>query len=154
MIKMAKKTLSERVISVASAGKRGRKKDSDDADGFPELSRCNSYDFDAGVVAGGGGPAGAAAAAAAAAADGGLGGAGGGGGGAGSRDSDTLCLRERHLVPVESIRVGMSRFSFLLETCAPGSVPDPLLIAALLDLVGPRELHSLIQFLPFSANRV
>ena len=124
---MAKKTLSERVINVAS-GKRGRKKDSDDVDGFPELSRCNSYDFDATSAAGGAGGGGTGA-------GDGPQGSTGGGVGAASRDSDTVCLRERHLVPVESIRVGMGRFSFLLETCAPGSVPDPLLIAALLDLV-------------------
>lgn len=34
-----------------------------------------------------------------------------------------------------AIRKGMQRFSFLLETCQPGTVPDPHLLAALLDLV-------------------
>lgn len=31
--------------------------------------------------------------------------------------------------------MGMLRFSFLLEICSPGSVPDAQLVAALLDLV-------------------
>ena len=53
----------------------------------------------------------------------------------GTKDSDTVYLRERHLVPVEAIQTGMERFAFLLETCSPGSVPDPLLVSALLDLV-------------------
>ena len=95
MLKMAKKTLTER-MGIA----RNKKKDIDLDDPFLEISRCNSYDFDVGT-----------------------------------KDSDTLCYRERHLVPVDSIRVGMSRFNFLLETCSPGSIPDPLLISALLDLV-------------------
>lgn len=56
----------------------------------------------------------------------------------GMRESDTVYFRQRHLVPIEIIQVGMSRLSFLLETCSPGSVPDPLLIAALLDLVSPQ----------------
>jgi hypothetical protein len=44
-------------------------------------------------------------------------------------------LKERKLVPILPVRIGMSRFSFLLETCQPGSVPDPHLLAAALDLV-------------------
>ena len=56
----------------------------------------------------------------------------------GTKDSDTVYFRERHLVPIDTIQTGMSRFSFLLETCSPGSVPDPLLIAALLDLVSDK----------------
>ena len=51
------------------------------------------------------------------------------------QDSDTVYFREKHLVPVATVSLGMSRFSFLLDTCTPGSVPDPLLIAAMLDLV-------------------
>ena len=38
------------------------------------------------------------------------------------------------MVPVDVVQTGMDRFNFLLETCVPGTVPDPLLIAALLDL--------------------
>ena len=56
------------------------------------------------------------------------------------KDSDTVYFRERHLVPVETIQMGMGRFTFLLETCQPGSVPDPLLIGALLDLVTRNRL--------------
>lgn len=45
-----------------------------------------------------------------------------------------VVLKERRLIPITPLREGMARFSFLLETCAPGSIPDPPLIAALLDL--------------------
>ncbi|KAH8311397.1 hypothetical protein KR044_006087 [Drosophila immigrans] len=52
----------------------------------------------------------------------------------GPRESEVVILKERKLVPTEPVRVGMLRLSFLLETCAPGSFPDPQLIAAVLDL--------------------
>ena len=58
-----------------------------------------------------------------------------GGGGGGVYESGGMCFMERHIVPVHVVQIGMSRFSFLLETSAPGTLPDPLLIAALLDLV-------------------
>lgn len=44
-------------------------------------------------------------------------------------------LKERRLVPRNAVYDGMLRFSFLLETCQPGSVPDHYLMAAILDLV-------------------
>ncbi|QQP52922.1 Uncharacterized protein FKW44_005219 [Caligus rogercresseyi] len=53
----------------------------------------------------------------------------------GTKDSVSVYFRERLHVPIESIQIGLERFSFLLETSHPGTVPDPLLIAALLDLV-------------------
>ncbi|XP_030370602.1 protein unc-80 homolog [Scaptodrosophila lebanonensis] len=52
----------------------------------------------------------------------------------GPRESEVVILKERKLIPIEPVRVGMLRLSFLLETCAPGSFPDPQLIAAVLDL--------------------
>ncbi|XP_055584997.1 protein unc-80 homolog [Uranotaenia lowii] len=52
----------------------------------------------------------------------------------GPRESEVVVLKERRLIPTDPVRDGMARFSFLLETCAPGSIPDPPLIAALLDL--------------------
>lgn len=55
--------------------------------------------------------------------------------GDGCRESEVVMLKERRLVPIEPVREGMLRFSFLLETCTPGSVPDPQLVAAVLDLV-------------------
>lgn len=55
--------------------------------------------------------------------------------GEGPRESEVVVLKERRLVPVKPVREGMYRFSFLLEVCIPGSVPDPQLIAAVLDLV-------------------
>ena len=51
------------------------------------------------------------------------------------RDTEVIYYRERHLVPIDDVRQGIVTFSFLLETSAPGTIPDPLLIAALLDLV-------------------
>lgn len=44
-------------------------------------------------------------------------------------------LKERRLIPIKPIKEGTQRFSFLLEVCVPGTVPDPQLIGALLDLV-------------------
>lgn len=46
-----------------------------------------------------------------------------------------MVLKERRLVPRNAVYDGMLRFSFLLETCQPGSVPDHYLMAAILDLV-------------------
>lgn len=59
-----------------------------------------------------------------------------------SRESEFVVLKERRLVPRTAIYDGMLRFSFLLETCQPGSVPDHHLMAAILDLVGD-QLHVL-----------
>ncbi|XP_058983125.1 protein unc-80 homolog isoform X2 [Musca domestica] len=52
----------------------------------------------------------------------------------GPRESEVVVLKERKLIPLEPVRIGMLRLSFLLETCAPGSFPDPQLVAAVLDL--------------------
>ncbi|XP_037944678.1 protein unc-80 homolog isoform X2 [Teleopsis dalmanni] len=52
----------------------------------------------------------------------------------GPRESEVVVLKERKLIPLEPVRLGMLRLSFLLETCAPGSFPDPQLVAAVLDL--------------------
>lgn len=51
-----------------------------------------------------------------------------------SRDSEFVILKERRMVPQTVILDGMLRFSFLLDTCQPGSVPDHHLVAAILDL--------------------
>ncbi|XP_032667273.1 protein unc-80 homolog isoform X11 [Odontomachus brunneus] len=50
------------------------------------------------------------------------------------RESEFVVLKERRLIPRNAVFEGMLRFSFLLETCQPGSVPDPHLMASLLDL--------------------
>uniref|UniRef100_A0AAG5CN78 Protein unc-80 homolog n=1 Tax=Anopheles atroparvus TaxID=41427 RepID=A0AAG5CN78_ANOAO len=52
----------------------------------------------------------------------------------GPRESEVVVLKERRLIPIKPVREGMARFALLLEVCAPGSVPDPALITALLDL--------------------
>ena len=96
IIKMAKKTLTEKL-------NRSRKREGDGEDALYEISRCNSYDFDA---------------------NGGM-----------TRDSDTVCFKERHIVPAEVVQEGLSRFNLMLDMNAPGTIPDPLLIAALIDLV-------------------
>ena len=51
-----------------------------------------------------------------------------------SRESDYVIFRQRKLVQLLPVLNGMMRFSFLLETCHPGSVPDHHLLAAILDL--------------------
>ncbi|XP_046741999.1 protein unc-80 homolog isoform X7 [Diprion similis] len=51
-----------------------------------------------------------------------------------SRESEFVVLKERRMVPIALVHTGMLRFSFLLETCQPGSVPDHHLMAAILDL--------------------
>ena len=135
MLKMAKKTISEKITVKKKHGRHKKESDgTDEAAYLLDLSRCNSYDFETAgkdiMVGGAGSTAGHMMAAA---------GAGGGGGGL-MKDTDTLYFRERHLVPVDTIRVGMGRFSFLLETCSPGSIPDPLMVSALLDLVGESRM--------------
>ena len=52
-----------------------------------------------------------------------------------TRDSDTVFFKERHLVPSKVVQAGLSKFNLMLEMSAPGTMPDPLLIAALIDLV-------------------
>ena len=61
-----------------------------------------------------------------------------------TEDSDDvgLVMREKRLVDKFIIKSGMLRFSFLLECCHPGTVPDPQLIAAMIQLV--REKLSLL----------
>ena len=117
----AKKTFSERI------GIKGKKKggEADNFDSLYDLSRCNSEEFDAVM--------GAHGITERSCKEQGKQHPNGRGGGV--YESDGICLMERHLVPVEVVQTGMNRFSFLLETSAPGTLPDPLLIAALLDLV-------------------
>ena len=57
------------------------------------------------------------------------------------KDSDIIYIREQKLVPKEDMRHGMLQFSFLLDLCQPGSVPDPLLVASVLDLVSNYSVH-------------
>ena len=52
-----------------------------------------------------------------------------------SRDSEYLILKERKLISVNTLYSGMQRLAFILEICHPGAVPDPPLVAAVLDLV-------------------
>ncbi|XP_074595949.1 unc80, NALCN channel complex subunit [Brevipalpus obovatus] len=52
-------------------------------------------------------------------------------------EESNLLLRETKLVCIPAIRNGMIKFSFLLESCSPGSFPDPPLIAAILDINAP-----------------
>ncbi|CAH1139308.1 unnamed protein product [Phyllotreta striolata] len=51
-----------------------------------------------------------------------------------SRESEFVILKERKLISTTLVYQGVSRLSFLLETCQPGSVPDAHLLASVLDL--------------------
>lgn len=50
------------------------------------------------------------------------------------KEEELIFFKPRRLVPCLELRAGMARFQFLLENCAPGSAPDPLLLASVLDL--------------------
>ena len=54
---------------------------------------------------------------------------------ANGREMFMVLPRERKMVSSQPIYDGMLRFSFLLEACQPGTIPDANLIAAVLDLV-------------------
>jgi hypothetical protein len=54
---------------------------------------------------------------------------------AAERDSEVVLFRERKIVPIQKIKAGLMRFSFLLDMTQPGCIPDPSLLAAILDLV-------------------
>lgn len=76
--------------------------------------------------------------------------------GEGLKESEIVVLKERRLIPIKPVKEGMQRFSFLLEICIPGSVPDPQLIGALLDLVSIlNDVHmvSKVKVYLFSAQR-
>jgi hypothetical protein len=49
--------------------------------------------------------------------------------------AEVISIREKKLVNAYIVKSGMFRFSFMLDCCQPGSIPDPHLMAALLDLV-------------------
>ena len=55
----------------------------------------------------------------------------------GLRQKEVSILKEARLISLPMVKNGIIRFSFLLETCTPGSLPDPPLLAALLDLRAP-----------------
>ncbi|KAH9525120.1 Protein unc-80 [Bulinus truncatus] len=50
---------------------------------------------------------------------------------------ELVLVKEKRMVDKYVIKSGMLRFSFLLECCSPGSLPDPQLLAAMLDLEAP-----------------
>uniref|UniRef100_T1IVG6 Uncharacterized protein n=1 Tax=Strigamia maritima TaxID=126957 RepID=T1IVG6_STRMM len=54
-----------------------------------------------------------------------------------TKEAEMVVIRERKIVNIDSVRNGMMRFSFLMESCHPGSIPDAPLIAATLDLEAP-----------------
>ncbi len=53
---------------------------------------------------------------------------------------ELVVVKEKKLVNMYAVKCGMQRFSFILDCCQPGSVPDAHLIAAMLDLVRLTEL--------------
>ncbi|GFR73729.1 Unc-80-like protein [Elysia marginata] len=50
---------------------------------------------------------------------------------------ELVMVKEKKMVDRYLIKSGMLRFSFLLECCHPGSLPDPQMVAAMLDLDAP-----------------
>ncbi|GFO03526.1 unc-80-like protein, partial [Plakobranchus ocellatus] len=50
---------------------------------------------------------------------------------------ELVMVKEKKMVDRYLIKSGMLRFSFLLECCHPGSLPDPQMVAAMLDLEAP-----------------
>lgn len=52
-----------------------------------------------------------------------------------SQAAASYFVKETRLVNIKTVRDGMLRFAFLLEACNPGTIPDPPLLAAALDLV-------------------
>lgn len=52
-----------------------------------------------------------------------------------SQAAASYFVKETRLVNIRTVRDGMLRFAFLLEACNPGTIPDPPLLAAALDLV-------------------
>ena len=57
-----------------------------------------------------------------------------------TKDEELLYFKVTKLVPRLNLKLGMSRFTFLLDTCCPGSIPDPLLLASVLDMVSREEI--------------
>ncbi|XP_052748646.1 protein unc-80 homolog isoform X2 [Galleria mellonella] len=55
-------------------------------------------------------------------------------GGSGGGESEVVVLKRRRLVAAAPLYAGLARFSFLLDATQPGSTPDALFMAALLDL--------------------
>ena len=56
-------------------------------------------------------------------------------------DQQQHVQKEKKLIHAYAVKTGMLRFNFMLDCCHPGSVPDPHLIAALLDLVSYKHAH-------------
>ncbi|VVC92531.1 unnamed protein product [Leptidea sinapis] len=55
-------------------------------------------------------------------------------GGFGGGDSEVVVLKRRRLVAAAPLYAGLVRFSFILDATQPGTTPDALFMAALLDL--------------------
>ena len=52
-----------------------------------------------------------------------------------TKDDELVYFRATKIVPKNDLRIAMSRLRFLLDICCPGSAPDPMLIASVLDMV-------------------
>ncbi|XP_052808844.1 protein unc-80-like isoform X2 [Mya arenaria] len=52
-------------------------------------------------------------------------------------DDIGIVMREKRLVDKFIVKSGMLRFNFLLECCHPGTVPDPQLVASMIQLEAP-----------------
>ncbi|XP_064639472.1 protein unc-80 homolog [Lineus longissimus] len=54
-----------------------------------------------------------------------------------SHQAEVIIFKEKKLVDAWAVKSGMLRFSFFMDCIQPGSVPDPQLVAAMLDLEAP-----------------
>ncbi|KRY77228.1 Protein unc-80 [Trichinella pseudospiralis] len=50
---------------------------------------------------------------------------------------DSLNIPPKDMVSLGALQDGIRRFNFILETCRPGTAPDPPLVASMLDLKAP-----------------
>ena len=56
-----------------------------------------------------------------------------------TKDDELIFYKATKIVPRVDLKLGMARLTFLLDSCCPGSIPDPLLLAAIIDMVGEPE---------------
>lgn len=52
---------------------------------------------------------------------------------------------ERKLVDVDGLKAGMFRLRFLVNGSQPGSIPDPKIVASMLDLVRSLFIHNVLR---------
>ncbi|GIY67759.1 hypothetical protein CDAR_36052 [Caerostris darwini] len=64
----------------------------------------------------------------------------------GLKEGEFLVAKESKLVNIIAVKDGMMRLAFLMESCLPGTIPDPPLLAAALDLKAPVVARAALYF--------